>query len=105
MEPPGAAYYRDVPRRIPSLTEDQLRQLEVRGLYVAFRRRCDQIGGLVTLSLGKDLAMRLCVCYGARVVSISSASETRGDNVPLDAFRFACCRRMMDLWCDHWAMG
>ncbi|CAM9922761.1 unnamed protein product [Ectocarpus sp. 6 AP-2014] len=32
MEPPGAAYYRDVPRRIPSLTEDQLRQLEELGL-------------------------------------------------------------------------
>ncbi|CAM9725002.1 unnamed protein product, partial [Ectocarpus sp. 8 AP-2014] len=32
MEPPGAAYYRDVPRRVPSLTEDQLRQLEELGL-------------------------------------------------------------------------
>lgn len=30
MAPPGPAYYRDVPRRIPSLTEDQLEQLEVR---------------------------------------------------------------------------
>ncbi|CAN0458911.1 unnamed protein product, partial [Hapterophycus canaliculatus] len=29
MAPPGPGYYRDVPRRIPSLTEDQLRQLEV----------------------------------------------------------------------------
>ena len=29
MAPPGPAYYRDVPRRIPSLTEDQLEQLEV----------------------------------------------------------------------------
>lgn len=32
MAPPGPAYYRDVPRRIPSLTQDQLEQLEVRAL-------------------------------------------------------------------------
>ncbi|CAM9252656.1 unnamed protein product [Scytosiphon promiscuus] len=32
MAPPGRAYYRDVPSRIPSLTEDQLRQLEELGL-------------------------------------------------------------------------
>ncbi len=31
MEPPGPAYYRDVPRRIPSLKQDLLEQLEVRG--------------------------------------------------------------------------
>lgn len=29
MEPPGAGYYRDVLSRIPSLTPDQLDQLEV----------------------------------------------------------------------------
>eukprot|EP00903_Cladosiphon_okamuranus_P005811 g5755.t1 len=32
MAPPGPAYYRDVPQRIPSLTEDQLEQLEELGL-------------------------------------------------------------------------
>ncbi|CAN0412528.1 unnamed protein product, partial [Hapterophycus canaliculatus] len=30
MAPPGPGYYRDVPRSVPSLTEDQLRQREVR---------------------------------------------------------------------------
>lgn len=29
MEPPGAGYYRDVAKRIPSLAPDQVEQLEV----------------------------------------------------------------------------
>jgi len=43
MEPPGPAYYRDVPRRIPSLTRDQLEQLEVRqGLHGHLSFACFQ---------------------------------------------------------------
>lgn len=34
MAPPGPAYYRDVPQRIPSLTEEQLEQLEVRACMI-----------------------------------------------------------------------
>lgn len=45
MDAPGEGYYRDVPGRIPSLTENQLKQLEVRRTIFA-KCECTQFANI-----------------------------------------------------------
>ncbi|CAM9519505.1 unnamed protein product [Ascophyllum nodosum] len=89
MEPPGPAYYRNVPNRIPSLTEDQLAGIEELGLLVDE----DDEGTLIqifTKPVGDrpTLFLEIIQRIGCVVEATGSSEEDQRDRikvVPADA--------------------